>query len=72
MLRHQHLLRPRVETCSYCDLPVVLIDYYGKMLKGCLSCNLWGRPKGRAWTRLPHDDLRTLLASIRNHDSEHS
>jgi hypothetical protein len=52
MLRHHHSLasnhmRPRIETCNHCDRPVVLINYYGKMLKGCLSCNLWGRLGGR-------------------------
>jgi hypothetical protein len=58
---HAHLPeKPRVFTCSQCHRPLVLIDYYGKLLKGCLSCNKWGRPGGNLWTRLPQDDLRAL------------
>jgi hypothetical protein len=64
MLRKDHT-KPRVQTCGHCHRPLVLIDYHGKLLKGCLSCNLWGRPRGRAWTYLPSHDLRTLEGRMR-------
>jgi hypothetical protein len=38
----------------------VLIEYHENLLKGCVYCNLWGRPGGRAWTQLPGHDLRTV------------
>jgi len=38
----------------------VLIEYHERLLKGCISCNLWGRTGGRAWTHLPTHDLPTL------------
>jgi hypothetical protein len=64
MLHHQHFLKdpsqPRVHICDRCHRPLVLIDYRERLLKGCLRCNLWGRPAGRPWTHLPSHDLRTL------------
>ncbi len=57
--------KPRVQTCDHCHRPLVLIDYHEKLLKGCVSCNLWGRPGGRAWTHLPSHDLRTLEDTMR-------
>jgi hypothetical protein len=70
---HRHPLfhdyaKPRLHTCERCDRPFVLIDYHDKLLKGCVSCNLWGRVTGRAWTHLPHHDLRTLKAML--HENE--
>jgi hypothetical protein len=63
MYRH-HLFhdyaKPRLHTCEKCHRPLVLIDYHDKILKGCISCNLWGRVGGRAWTHLPHHDLQML------------
>jgi hypothetical protein len=52
--------KPRLQTCHHCHRPLVLIEYHEKLLKGCISCNLWGRTGGRAWTHLPSNDLRTL------------
>jgi len=49
--RHYSQTKPQVLTCDQCKRPVVLIDYYGKLLKGCLSCNKWGRPGGMASAR---------------------
>jgi hypothetical protein len=54
----------RIETCDKCKHPLVLIDYYGKRLKGCLSCNAWGNPGGSLWTRLPDQDVCALEAMI--------
>lgn len=72
MLRHHpnNHTRPRVENCDQCHRALVLIDYYGKLLKGCLSCNVWGRPSGRTWTRLPHDDLRALERMMPDNPSD--
>jgi hypothetical protein len=42
----------------------VLIDCHDRHLKGCLSCNLWGRVGGRAWSHLPHHDLRVLRGML--------
>jgi hypothetical protein len=40
----------------------MLIDYHDKLLKGCLSCNLWGR----AWTHLPSHDLQVLESMLQD------
>jgi hypothetical protein len=60
MLQRHASHDPHILTCNHCHRPVVLIDYYGKLLKGCLGCNRWGRPGGNLWTRLPPDDLRAI------------
>ncbi len=65
MLQRRALHNPHILTCSHCHHPVVLIDYYGKLLKGCLRCNKWGRPGGNLWTRLPPHDLRAVEGTIR-------
>jgi hypothetical protein len=65
MLQRHALHNPHILTCSHCHHPVVLIDYYGKLLKGCLRCNRWGRPGGNLWTRLSPDDLRAVEGTIR-------
>jgi hypothetical protein len=71
MLRRHHpempTDKPRVLTCDHCKSLLVLIDYDGKLLKGCLACNRWGRPGGSLWARLPREDLRALkgVASAR-------
>jgi hypothetical protein len=61
---HKHQVinhtKPRLQTCNHCHRPLVLIDYHESLLKGCVTCNLWGRPGGRAWTHLPSHDLRAL------------
>jgi hypothetical protein len=74
MLHNHPLTRnpahPRIQICHHCHRPLVLIDYHEKLLKDCLSCNLWGRPGGRAWTRLPSHELRTLEGSMRSKSAE--
>jgi hypothetical protein len=61
---HNHQIvdhtKPRLQTCNHCLRPLVLIEYHESLLKGCVYCNLWGRPGGRAWTHLPGHDLRSL------------
>ena len=70
MLRNHPFVKdhaePRVQICDECHHALVLIDYYAKLLKGCLSCNVWGRPGGRIWMRLPSHDLRTLKGTMRS------
>ena len=63
MLRDHRVVdhtKPRLQTCNQCHRPLVLIEYHERLLKGCISCNLWGRTGGRAWTHLPTHDLPTL------------
>jgi hypothetical protein len=52
--------KPCLQTCTHCHRPLVLIEYHERLLKGCISCNLWGRTGGRAWTHLPIHDVRPL------------
>jgi hypothetical protein len=52
--------KPHLQICNHCNRPLVLIEYHERLLKGCISCNLWGRTGGRAWTHLPTHHLRTL------------
>ena len=70
---HKHQVinhtKPRLQSCNYCHRPLVLIDYHESLLKGCVTCNLWGRPGGRAWTHflapvhaLPHLIFSQVLA----------
>jgi hypothetical protein len=65
---HKHQVtdhtKPRLQTCNYCLRPLVLIEYHENLLKGCVSCNLWGRPGGRAWTQLPDHDLRMVEKTL--------
>jgi hypothetical protein len=63
MLHNQQIgdhTKPRLQTCNQCHRPLILIEYHERLLKGCTSCNLWGRTGGRAWTHLPTHDVRQL------------
>ena len=62
--------KPRLHTCEKCHRPLVLIDFHDKVLKGCVSCNLWGRVGGRVWTHLPTHDLRLLREMLHQEASK--
>jgi hypothetical protein len=45
--------------CHECKRPLTEIDNRGKLLRGCMSCNIWWSPSG-AKVRLSEEDLRSL------------
>ena len=53
----------RIKACT--ERPLTLIDYYGEMLQGCLSCNRWQASSSDLWEDLPEEDLHALAAMMR-------
>ena len=54
----------RDKRCRYCNRPLMMIDYYGEMLIGCIDCNRWGRPGDKTLVmELLEDDLEALRES---------
>jgi hypothetical protein len=45
--------------------PLTKIDYYGKVLVGCIKCNRWAKPGGgkKLVLELMEDDLGALRAT---------
>jgi hypothetical protein len=55
----------RIKTCSECKRTLILIDYYGESLHGCLSCNRWQAPGSDLSEELPEEDLHALVDMTR-------
>jgi hypothetical protein len=43
--------------CELCGLPLVEVDAYGQLLRGCLGCNDWQEASSGEWLRLSEDDI---------------
>ena len=53
------------QTCADCRSPLREVDFYGRRLVGCISCNLWGLvSSGRLFMELPAEDLEALRAQL--------
>ena len=56
----------RITCCNKCKQPLIEIDNRGKLLKGCLTCNLWSTGDGKRWKRLSEEDLRAFHQLVRH------
>jgi hypothetical protein len=51
----------KLDTCSTCHGPIIEIDRYGELLRGCVECNRWTwRDSETISMALPEEDLEAL------------